>query len=58
MSALLSAVLIIEAALAGTDIATMPFTVLKQIVKHPLTDVGLERFLKDWQTIPPELRPF
>jgi hypothetical protein len=29
-----------------------------QIVKHPLTDAGLERFLKDWQTIPPELRPF
>lgn len=49
---------VIEAALAGADIATMPFTVLIQIVKHPLTDVGLERFLKDWQTIPPELRPF
>ena len=49
---------VIEAALAGADIATMPFTVLKQIVKHPLTDVGLERFLKDWQTIPPDLRPF
>lgn len=49
---------IIEAALAGADIATMPFTVLMQIVKHPLTDAGLERFLKDWQTIPPELRPF
>jgi transaldolase len=49
---------VIEAALAGADIATMPFTVLTQIVKHPLTDVGLERFLKDWQTIPPELRPF
>lgn len=49
---------IIEAALAGADIVTMPFTVLMQIVKHPLTDAGLERFLKDWQTIPPELRPF
>jgi transaldolase len=49
---------VIEAALAGADIATMPFTVLMQIVKHPLTDVGLERFLKDWQTIPPDLRPF
>lgn len=49
---------VIEAALAGADIATMPFTVLMQIVKHPLTDAGLERFLKDWQTIPPGLRPF
>lgn len=49
---------VIEAALAGADIATMPFTVLTQIVKHPLTEAGLERFLKDWQTIPPELRPF
>lgn len=49
---------VIEAALAGADIATMPFTVLMQIVKHPLTDAGLARFLKDWQAIPPELRPF
>jgi transaldolase len=49
---------VIEAALTGADIVTMPFTVLMQIVKHPLTDAGLERFLKDWQTIPPELRPF
>jgi transaldolase len=49
---------VIEAALAGADIATMPFSVLTQIVKHPLTDAGLERFLKDWQTIPAELRPF
>jgi transaldolase len=49
---------VIEAALTGADIATMPFTVLMQIVKHPLTDAGLERFLKDWQTISPELRPF
>lgn len=49
---------VIEAALAGADIATLPFTVLMQIVKHPLTDAGLERFLKDWQTISPELRPF
>ena len=49
---------VVEAALAGADITTMPFTLLMQIVKHPLTDAGLERFLKDWQTIPQELRPF
>ena len=39
----------IEAAKAGADIATMPFKVLMQMVKHPLTDVGLERFLADWR---------
>jgi transaldolase len=40
---------VIEAALAGADIATLPYSVLQQLVKHPLTDVGLERFLKDWR---------
>ncbi len=37
-----------QAALAGADIATVPPSVLKQIVKHPLTDKGLEQFLADW----------
>ncbi len=36
------------AALAGAHIATIPFTVLKQMFKHPLTDAGIERFLDDW----------
>jgi len=40
---------VVEAALAGADIATMPFKVLDQLIKHPLTDIGLERFLADWQ---------
>lgn len=40
---------ITEAAKAGAHIATMPFGVLKQAMKHPLTDIGLERFLKDWE---------
>ncbi|HEY8394231.1 MAG TPA: fructose-6-phosphate aldolase [Thermaerobacter sp.] len=40
---------VIEAARVGADIATMPFQVLKQLMHHPLTDAGLERFLKDWQ---------
>jgi transaldolase len=39
----------IEAARAGADIATMPFKVLMQMVKHPLTDLGLERFAADWR---------
>lgn len=38
-----------DAALAGADIATMPFKVFEQLIKHPLTDSGLERFLKDWE---------
>src|SRR5215471_13469841 len=40
---------IIAAAKAGADIATVPFKVLQQSAKHPLTDSGIENFLKDWQ---------
>lgn len=39
---------IIDSALAGADVATMPYAVFKQMVKHPLTDAGLDRFLADW----------
>lgn len=39
---------IVEAARAGADIVTMPYKVFRQLVKHPLTDIGLERFLADW----------
>lgn len=42
---------VLEAALMGADIATIPFKVLRQLSKHPLTDVGLERFLKDWEKV-------
>jgi len=38
-----------RAALMGADVATLPFTVLEQLYRHPLTDVGLERFLYDWK---------
>lgn len=41
-----------EAALLGAHVATMPFKVLEQLLKHPLTDIGLERFLKDWEKMP------
>ena len=47
-----------EAALAGADIATMGFKTLKKMVQHPLTDNGLTRFLDDWASIDPELRPY
>ena len=46
---------IVESALAGADIATMPFAVFKQLVKHPLTDAGLEKFLGDWKVLREEL---
>ena len=42
---------VLEAALMGADIATIPFKVLMQLVKHPLTDIGIERFLKDWEKV-------
>lgn len=38
-----------QAGLAGAHIATVPYKVIEQMVKHPLTDVGLDRFLKDWE---------
>lgn len=40
---------IVECALAGADVATIPFKVLKQLVQHPLTDKGLDAFLADWK---------
>jgi len=40
---------VIEAAKAGAHIATIPYKVFKQMVNHPLTDIGIERFLKDWE---------
>ena len=40
---------VVQAALMGADVATIPFKVLEQLYKHPLTDVGLERFLADWK---------
>lgn len=46
---------IVESALAGADIATMPYGVFTQLVKHPLTDIGLEKFLGDWQALKQEL---
>jgi len=42
---------VLDAALIGADIATVPFSVLDKLFNHPLTDVGIERFLKDWGKI-------
>ncbi|MDP6559917.1 MAG: fructose-6-phosphate aldolase [Candidatus Binatia bacterium] len=43
---------VLTAALLGADVATVPFVVIKQLVQHPLTDIGVERFLKDWEKVP------
>ncbi len=46
---------VVESALIGADVITMPFKVLEQLIKHPLTDIGLERFLSDWEKARAEL---
>jgi len=43
---------VLEAALIGADICTMPFEVMKKLFQHPLTDKGIELFLKDWEKVP------
>lgn len=43
-----------EAARMGAHVATIPFDVLKKMFKHPLTDIGIERFLKDWEKVTKE----
>jgi transaldolase len=42
---------VLEAARLGADVSTMPLKVIEQLLKHPLTDVGLERFLSDWDKL-------
>jgi transaldolase len=41
---------VVEAALLGAHIATIPFSIIKQLINHPLTDIGLDKFLKDWES--------
>lgn len=41
-----------EAALMGAHVSTIPFNVIGQLIKHPLTDIGIEKFLKDWEKVP------
>jgi transaldolase len=42
---------VLESARLGADVATMPLSVIKQLLKHPLTDIGLEKFLSDWENL-------
>jgi transaldolase len=39
---------VVDAALLGAHIATIPYSVIEKLIKHPLTDIGVEKFLKDW----------
>ena len=43
---------VLDAAMARADIITLPYKVLLQMVEHPLTDIGIEKFLKDWEKVP------
>jgi transaldolase len=45
---------VVQAAMIGADIVTMPFKVIDQLIKHPLTDIGLQKFLADWKKINPQ----
>ncbi len=42
---------VVEAALMGAHVATIPFKVIEQLLKHPLTDIGIERFMADWEKV-------
>ncbi len=42
---------VVDAALMGADVATVPFKVINNLIKHPLTDLGLKSFLKDWEKV-------
>jgi transaldolase len=42
---------VVEAAQMGADIATIPFAVIEKLLKHPLTDIGIKRFLADWEKV-------
>jgi transaldolase len=46
---------VLDAALMGADIVTLPFGVLMQLINHPLTDIGIQRFMKDWKRVPSSL---
>jgi len=42
---------VLDAAMMGAHVATIPFNVLRQLIRHPLTDIGIERFLADWEKV-------
>jgi transaldolase len=42
---------VVDAAMMGADVATIPFKVLLQLAHHPLTDIGIKKFMEDWQKV-------
>jgi len=42
---------VVEAAMIGADITTIPFSAFEKLIKHPLTDIGMEKFLQDWEKV-------
>jgi transaldolase len=46
-----------DAAIIGADVVTIPFKVYQMLVKHPLTDSGLQQFLEDWKKVPQDKKP-
>jgi transaldolase len=47
---------VLQAAKLGADVATIPFSVIDQLAKHPLTDAGLKKFLADWEKVPKDVK--
>jgi transaldolase len=47
---------VLEAAKLGADVATIPYAVIEQLARHPLTDTGLKKFLADWEKVPKEAK--
>jgi transaldolase len=47
---------VLEAAKLGADVATIPYSVIEQLAKHPLTDAGLKKFLADWEKVPKDAK--
>jgi len=43
---------VLQAARMGADVATLPFSVINQLAQHPLTDIGIKKFLSDWEKVP------
>jgi len=47
---------VLQAAKLGADVATIPYSVIEQLAKHPLTDIGLKKFLADWEKVPKDVK--
>jgi transaldolase len=48
---------VLQAARMGADVATLPYGVITQLAQHPLTDIGIKKFLADWEKVPKSARP-